>query len=88
MFGENEVTQGGENWYISYSAAPIGGRGEETALVVKRDGTDEDTPPWKEHDYFILDGDFREDYKDLIPDLDACKKFFTDNSDKKSEWSN
>ena len=60
------------NFYISYNDGsypnPLGPEPEtgETALIHK-----------SEHKYYILDGDWRETYKELsVSGYDACKAFF------------
>lgn len=83
----NEVLDG-DGFYISYqpdtAAGPFGaffsGNGEtldETALV-------------KDGKFFILNGDWREQYAELVPNgWDACKSFFDKHADEhKSVWSN
>lgn len=73
----------GDGFYISYnpdtSNVLMGfgageGSGEETALC--HDGK-----------YFILNGDYREDYEKLIDQgYEACKKFY-DERNNHSKWS-
>lgn len=43
------------------------GGGAETALVIRRERATR---------YLILNGDWREDYERLVPDLDACLEFY------------
>lgn len=88
MFGNNEVMKGDDTFYVSYNADALGAQDVETALVKKRKDKIHDAP-WDEYDFFILNGDFRKEYKELIPQgYDVCKKFFEDNIDKRSSWSN
>jgi hypothetical protein len=76
MFGQNE-TFDGKGFYISYAVAGSGPTGDETALVYKGK-------------FYILNGDWREEYKKLIPKgYKACKKLFDDNKDEYLNfWSN
>ena len=42
-----------------------------------------------DRDYFILNGDFRKEYEELLPlGYIKCYQFFLNNQDKKSSWSN
>lgn len=51
------------------------------------DGADE-TALCKGGKFFILNGDFRDDYDRLGPQgFDACLAFFKDHSEQKSSWS-
>lgn len=74
-----------DGFYISFndklSNSPLGhiwdsdDGGAETALV-------------KNHKYYILNGDFRKEYEQLVDEgFDACYQFFKDNSEHKSSWS-
>lgn len=70
----------GDGFWVSYTQVSgfdfmdSDGGGDETALC---DGKD----------YFILNGDYREEYLKLAPKgLAACKKFY-DKQDSKSSWS-
>jgi len=76
MFGENEI-QEGKGFFISYAVAGSGPTGDETAIVYK-------------DKFYILNGDWREKYKKLIPKgYKACKKLFTDNKKEYLNfWSN
>ena len=57
---------------ISFFEADNGG--DETALIFKEK-------------YYILNGDFREEYS-KFNNFKECKKFFDKNLDKISSWSN
>lgn len=76
LAGTNQV-QKGKDFYISYAIAGSGPTGDETALVYKGN-------------FYILNGDWREKYKKLIPKgYKACKKLFNDNKKEyKNFWSN
>lgn len=70
--GTNDVIRG-KGFYISYIKAGSGPTGDETALVYKGK-------------FYILNGDWQEEYKKLIPKgYKACKKLFDDN---KKEYLN
>ena len=61
---------------VLYSAKDAGVR-DETCLI---------SP---DRDYFILNGDFRKEYEELLPlGYIKCYQFFLNNQDKKSSWSN
>ena len=89
----NEVMMG-DGFYVSYNpntkSTPLAkvvdellsllvgeGGGEETALYCKKDDN-----------FYILDGDFREGYKDLIQQgFESCKAYFNEQV-KKGHRSN
>ncbi|MGV8130555.1 MAG: hypothetical protein ACP5N7_00465 [Candidatus Pacearchaeota archaeon] len=82
----NEFLQG-KGFYISYNSCPWAGfqffesdnRSSETALV--KEG--------KNKKFYILNGDFRKEYEQLIDKgFNACKTFYKKNIDHKSSWSN
>lgn len=78
--GENKILQG-KDFYVSY--APSTDCGEETALVKNI----------KSRNYFyILLGDYREEYEKVIPKgYTACKRLFNKlikDGAEKSPWSN
>lgn len=71
---KNEVIRG-NGFYVSYAKTSSGDTEDETALCYKGD-------------YFILNGDHRKQYKKIIKKgYRECKKYFKDNSDQKSSWS-
>lgn len=89
---DNEIVEG-DGFYISFnpntSKLGISFKGDnngccETALVVPR----ENKP--SESDFFILNGDYRESYAELIPKgLGECLKFFDRmKANHRSSWSN
>lgn len=62
-----------DGFWISYN--PNTDTGAETALC-------------KDGNYYILLGDFRKQYEQLVDKgFNACLKFFKENLDKKSSWS-
>lgn len=80
--GGNEILRG-DGFFISYNAAPCVGLSfwssdegsPETALVV--DGK-----------YYILNGDFRNEYAAIVDEgRAACLKFFAGKPDLASSWS-
>ena len=82
--GAKNLTLDGDGFYISYNSGatlllPDSPNGE-TALCV---------PDSKKYNpYYILNGDFRKEYEELIPKgLEACMEFFKSQSDKISSWS-
>jgi hypothetical protein len=75
--GENCYLQG-DTFHVSYNMHPSlwGDEGEETALV-------------KDGNYYILLGDFRDEYEQLIDEgFEACKKFFDSKPELRGSWSN
>lgn len=84
MQSDNEVL-GGDGFFVSYNAntgSKIScfagdGEGDETALV-------------KGDKFYILNGDFRKEYSELVEkDYGKCKKFFDSKKAKyQSSWSN
>ena len=57
------------------------GTADETALIVPRTGKDGD-------DFFILNGDFRQEYEVLAPKgLTACLEFYRQHKSHHSSWS-
>ena len=65
----------GDGFYISYNDDAPGASDVETALC-------------KNDKYFILNGDFREDYEKLISEgFDACKAFYDKHNNVQSNWS-
>lgn len=80
---ENHVLKK-ENFYISYNPKPCAtlpgfasdGGGDETAIV-------------KDGKFYILNGDFRKEYEELVDQgFDACYNFFKSKPELKSSWSN
>lgn len=77
----------GEDFYVSYNPAPWSGislfesddKQEETALVIEGPN----------HKFFlILNGDFREEYKEAFPDLAACLDVYKRHENTaRSTWS-
>jgi hypothetical protein len=64
------------DFFISYNPHPIGG-GPETALVSRH--------PVK---YYILEGDFMEEYEGLADKgFQACLEFFRGKPELRSDWS-
>lgn len=87
--GTNSIMQVSDKCWISYNpmlSAPFGmsmlgsdDGMDETALCV---GTGEGTR------FYILNGDFREQYEELAEKgVDACMQFYRDNIKKASSWS-
>lgn len=74
----------GKGFFISYAAAGSGPTGTETAIV----------HPNKKNgfgiEYWILNGDWTEEYERLVPKgYRACKKFFDSKKDEHGNfWSN
>ena len=86
--GENELLEG-DGFFISYNPAPGAGipmfasdnNSDETALVKPED---------PDNEYRILNGDFREGYKKLVPlGFQACLEFYEMAAEKNlgSSWS-
>lgn len=67
----------GKGFFISYAIAGSGPTGDETALVHK-------------NNYYILNGDWREEYRPLVKKgYKACKALFDANKDEHLNfWSN
>jgi len=68
------------NWFVSYINQSISGACDtadgETAIIANGK-------------YYILNGDWREAYRELIPKgLDACMAFFHSKPQFHSTWSN
>lgn len=79
MYGmdlQNKVIEG-KGFHISYARAGSGPTGDETALV-------------KGESYYILNGDWLERYRPLVPKgYKACKKLFDENKHlHQNFWSN
>lgn len=74
----------GEDFFISYIKAGSGPTGDETALV-SGDYTGDETKT-----YYILNGNWLEQYQNLVPKgYKSCKKLFDKNKKQyKSFWSN
>lgn len=71
----NEVIRG-EGYYVSYNPGPWLGESDETALV-------------KDDKFYILNGDWRKEYKEVNgKGFDKAYEIFMGNLDKKSFWSN
>ena len=53
-------------------------------------GSDRETALVKDTSYYILNGDWRKEYAELIPKgYEACKKFFDEHeAEYKNFWSN
>jgi hypothetical protein len=89
VFPENERIEG-DGFNISYlpsSKSTIkifsgdNGGTEETAIVFRH-------PELDENIYLILNGDFRADYRELVPQgLEACIKFYLSKPELHSSWS-
>ena len=70
-----------EGFYISFNPHPsIGYEGSETALVVPSKKKE------KGRDYFILVGDFREEYEKATT-LEQAMAVFNKHQDKVGSWS-
>lgn len=77
--GPNYVLKG-DGFHLSYN---------ETAYIFGANYRDE-TALIKDGNYYILNGDWREDYKKLLAQgFEACKKFFDKNNigENASSWS-
>lgn len=81
--GTNEIMDLSDNCYVSFNSRPGGGitvfesdhGGPETALVI--DG-----------EFFILNGDFREDFVAAASrDIASCVDVFENNLDAMSSWT-
>ncbi|MBW2968537.1 hypothetical protein KY314_00255 [Candidatus Woesearchaeota archaeon] len=96
--GDNNYVLRGKGFYISYN--PDSGRsiygtlfdgllnGIGTMLGEEKTGGGEETALCKDDEFYILDGDFREDYEKLVPKgFDACLKFFQKNKKHHSVFS-
>lgn len=69
--------QNDETWYVSYLPFSDDYGSNTTALVVGQ-----------MQRFFILDGDFRKEYQNLMPQgFRACYQFFLDNLDKRNKRS-
>ena len=77
--GTNEVMRG-KGFYISYAVAGSGPTGDETALVKVTKGASK---------FYILNGDWRKEYKPIIKKgYKACKAFFDAHKDEYlNTWS-
>jgi hypothetical protein len=72
----------GDGFYISYNPCP----GAIISMFAADDGGDE-TAIVHAGNYYILNGDFRDKYEELIGQgFDACKAFY-DTQNNKSSWS-
>ena len=72
----------GEGFYISYNPGNF-----DIAMFASDAGAE--TAICKEGKFYILNGDFRDEYEELIEKgFDACISFFLSNLDKVSSWSN
>lgn len=83
----NEILDGDDRFFISYNGNPdinLERRGE-TALVIKVNKTK--TNPI-DYLYFILNGDHREEYQAVYPNLGKCIVVFEENIDDVGFWSN
>jgi len=81
--GTNYLLQG-RNFYISYQPNAFNGIG-----MFRADNNSAETALCKDGKFFILNGDFRKQYEELFPKgYRALKKFYNDNINLKSSWSN
>ena len=82
--GAKNLTLDGDGFYISYNSGesllgPDTTNGE-TAICLKESSV--------ANPFYILNGDFRKEYEELVPKgLEACMEFFKSQSDKISSWS-
>lgn len=81
--GNNEIMRLTDNCYVSFNPCPLKGfkilesdtGGSETALVI--DGN-----------YYVLNGDFREEFRAMANiDVAKCVDVFENNRDSISSWS-
>lgn len=73
-----------EDFFISYNPNP----GGMISSFAGDDGSVE-TAIVKGENYYILNGDFREEYEALVDEgFDVCYNFFLSKPELKSSWSN
>ena len=87
--GTNSIMKVDNKCWISYNpmlSAPMG-----ITMLGSDDGMDETAlcvDTGKGTRFYILNGDFREDYEKLVDKgVEACMQFYRDNIDKVSSWS-
>lgn len=72
----------GDEFYISF----MSDRSANTGIFASEEGTE--TALCSRGNFFILNGDWREQYEAVVDQgFDACKAIFDANQDKKSSWS-
>jgi len=80
----NNKTLNFDGFYISFAT----GSGLSTLSIFSSDSGSSETALCVEDKFFILNGDFREDYERLGPKgLKDCMDFFIANKEKSSTWS-
>ena len=78
LFGDES-----ETWWISFNT------GDHTIPAFKADDGSVETALVKNGKYYILNGDFRKEYEEIIDKgFSACKKFFDSKPELHSSWSN
>jgi|TARA_Y100000310_G_scaffold20001_2_gene19515 hypothetical protein len=82
--GGNHLLYGeGEEFAISYNSNPGSG-----LSLFDGDGGSDETALCKGGKYYILNGDYRDEYEAIIDQgFDACFQFYQDHLDKRSYWS-
>jgi len=85
LFSSNYILKSVDGFYISYNYNPGGG-----AALFESDYDSDETALVSDDKFYILNGDFRKEYEELIDQgFFACKEFFDNQSDEiKSSWSN
>ena len=79
----NEVLDG-DGFYISYNPSPFQGN-----KFFGSDKGNSETALCREHKFYILNGDYRKQYEELIPQgFEKCKEFFDSQPvESVSSWS-
>jgi len=67
-----------QDWYISYNSMPD---------FLSRPTNGPETALYFDEEYWILNGDFRDEYERAFPNLEECKEVFKDNREHESSWS-
>lgn len=86
--GVNVMLNGDEagSWWISYNPSSTKTFGAGSFMAADQEA---ETAIVKDDNYYILNGDWRQDYEQLIDKgFKACKKFFDEHQEDKSSWSN
>lgn len=78
-----------ESWWISYNSSSIKTFGKRSSFLSDLSNeTDNETAIVSRHGYHILNGDWREEYENIIDDgLEACLRFYASKPDYHSSWT-
>lgn len=86
--GGNELLSG-EGFFISYQDFSNGFIGGVGGVFGPDDGKSPETALCKGGKFYILNGNFKEEYEKLVPEgYEACYAFYKANIENKSSWSN